>query len=202
MNTMQRTTAVGVFTDHAQVDRAVADLKYAGFREDQIGVIGRDWRQQGTDRTATTEQGSQAEEGAVIGAAAGAGAGALVGLGILAGVIPVLGPVIAGGTLAVILANAAGGAVIAGLAGALIGLGIPEDEAQYYETEFKSGRYIVTVKADGRHDEAMAILRRHGAHDRGTSGYQTYDVPVRSAEVETSRPIAGPTTVTNVPPLP
>ena len=63
-------------------------------------------------------QDTYAEEGAVTGVVAGAGAGALIGLGVLAGVIPVVGPVIAGGTLAVILANAAGAAAIAGLVGA------------------------------------------------------------------------------------
>jgi len=87
----------------------------------------------------------------------------------LAGVIPVIGPVIAGGTLAVILANAAGGAAIAGLVGALVGLGIPEEEAHHYEGEFKAGRTIVTVKdLNGRYDRALAILQRHGGYNKDT----------------------------------
>jgi uncharacterized protein (TIGR02271 family) len=107
--------------------------------------------------------------GAVTGAVAGASVGGLVGLGILAGVIPVLGPVIAGGTLAVLLANAAGGAAIAGLVGALVGLGIPEEEAKHYEGELKAGRTIVTVKGlNGRYDEALAILLRYGAYNKQT----------------------------------
>jgi len=53
----------------------------------------------------------------------------------------------AGGTLAAILASAAGGAAAAGIAGALVGLGIPEDEAKHYDSEFQAGRTIVTVKA-------------------------------------------------------
>ena len=56
--------------------------------------------------------------------------GALWGLGILAGIVPAIGPAIAGGTLAAILSSAAAGAATAGVAGALIGLGIPEDEAK------------------------------------------------------------------------
>ena len=55
-----------------------------------------------------------------------------------------------------------------GLAGALIGYGIPEEEAQYYHGEFEAGRTIVTVHADGRYDEATTILRRHGAYDMST----------------------------------
>jgi len=61
--------------------------------------------------------------------------------------------------------NAASGAAIAGLAGALIGLGIPEEEAHYYEGEFKAGRTLVTVRAPGRYEEAHDILRRFGAYD-------------------------------------
>jgi uncharacterized protein (TIGR02271 family) len=168
MASTQRSTVVGVFHDRHEANRAVEDLKRAGFRDDQIGVAARH-----TDTTTgatTAESGTMWEEGAVTGALAGAGLGGLVGLGIIAGLIPAVGPVIAGGTLAAILANAAGGAAIAGLAGALIGAGIPEEEAHYYEGEFHSGRIIVTVNADGRYSEAEGILRNHGAYDMHTAG--------------------------------
>jgi uncharacterized protein (TIGR02271 family) len=98
--------------------------------------------------------------------------GALWALGIAAGMLPAIGPVIAGGLLASVLASAAGGAAVGGILGALVGLGIPEEEAKYYEGEFRAGRTLVTVKADGRYDEARAILSRHGAYDvksRGTA---------------------------------
>src|ERR687898_843652 len=92
------------------------------------------------------------------------------GFRVLAGVIPIVGPAIAGGTLGIILSNAAAGAAAAGLAGALIGYGIPEEEAKYYHGEFEAGRTIVTVQADGRYDEAYAILKRYGAYDMATRG--------------------------------
>jgi hypothetical protein len=47
-------------------------------------------------------------------------------------------------------------------------MGIPEEDARYYETEFRSGRTLVTVQATGRANEALAILRRHGAYDATT----------------------------------
>jgi uncharacterized protein (TIGR02271 family) len=118
--------------------------------------------------TGTDTEGSEAGTGAITGALAGLGLGALAGLGVLAGVIPVIGPAIAAGTLGVVLSNAAAGAGIAGLVGALIGAGVPEHEAEYYHKEFEAGRAIVTVASDGRADEAMAILRRHGAYDMST----------------------------------
>ncbi|QDV35304.1 hypothetical protein [Tautonia plasticadhaerens] len=168
MASERRSTVVGVFADLRHADQAVADLKAAGFRDDQVGLAVRhDW--EGSD-AATAIEGSYVEEGAAAGLVAGLGLGALAGLGVLAGVIPVVGPAIAGGTLGVILSNAAAGSAAAGLAGALIGWGIPEEEARYYHDEFEAGRPIVVVTADGRPDEATAILVRHGAYDRSTRG--------------------------------
>jgi len=160
----QRDTVVGVFETRAEADRAVDELRRAGFREDQIGVVARD-----ADGNVTTtgkdKEGSYAGEGAVAGAVAGAGIGGLVGLGIVAGVIPVIGPAIAAGTLGTILLNAAGGAAIAGIAGALIGMGVPEEEAEYYEGEIKSGRFLVTVKDARRYNDAWRILHSAGAYN-------------------------------------
>jgi len=172
MAMQNRRTVVGVFADHQSADRAVQDLRKAGFRDDQIGVASRregkeSWG--GADRA----EGSKAEEGAVAGLLAGAGLGALAGLGVMAGVIPVIGPAIAGGTLGIILSNAAGGAAVAGLTGALIGSGLPEDEANYYHSEFEAGRTIVTVHAESRADEATTILRRCGATDMHSAGSAT-----------------------------
>jgi len=100
--------------------------------------------------------------------------------------LPAIGPVIAGGVLASVLASAAGGAAVAGIVGALIGMGVPEEEAAYYESEFRSGRTLVTVQADGRYDEVVALLRRHGAAEMmpyTPAAHRTLDVPVRPADV-------------------
>ncbi|MBV8317271.1 MAG: hypothetical protein JOZ53_20220 [Planctomycetaceae bacterium] len=67
--------------------------------------------------------------------------------------------------MGVVLSNAAAGAGIAGLVGALVGAGLPEHEAKFYQGEFEAGRAIVTVNAAGRADEAAAVLRRNGAYD-------------------------------------
>jgi len=185
MATVKRTTAVGVFADRQHAQQAVSELRRLGFREEQIGVASRGGETiEGA--TTTNTKGSHAAAGAATGVAAGAGLGALWGIGIIAGVLPAIGPAIAGGALAAILSSAAAGAVVAGLAGALIGMGVPEEEAKYYEGEFHSGRTIVTVKADGRYDEAVAVLRRN----------QGYDYSQRQATTET-RSSAGQTAGTH-----
>jgi len=115
--------------------------------------------------------------------------GALWALGIAANILPGIGPVVSGGILGSILASAAGGAAVAGVVGALVGLGIPEEDAQYYEGEFKSGRILVTVKADGRYDEAWAILHRHGAYNRETAGTATATSTVGAAQTATGQTV-------------
>ena len=157
-------TVVGVFNERSAADRAIDDLIQSGFRNDQIGVVTRD--PQG--KTVVKNQGeaeTHSGEGGVVGAIAGAGIGGLVGLGVLAGVIPVIGPAIAAGTLATILTNAAGGAAIAGLSGALIGWGIPEEHAKYYDGQLQAGRIVVTVHAEDRCDSARTILENHGGYN-------------------------------------
>jgi uncharacterized protein (TIGR02271 family) len=169
--TQKRSTVVGVFEDRRHADQAVSELRKAGFGEDQIGVAMR--HDEGTADATAGADDSHAGSGAIAGVLTGLGLGTLAGLGVLSGVIPVVGPAIAAGTLGVILSNAAVGAGIAGLVGALVGYGIPEHEAQYYQGEFEAGRTIVTVNADGRADEATAILRRNGAYDMSTKGAVT-----------------------------
>jgi hypothetical protein len=160
------TTVVGVFAIRASAEKAYADLKAAGYRDDQIGLIGKDPKGKVVKKGKADE--NNAGEGAAIGAAAGALGGAAVGAGIIAGVIPVVGPVLAIGTLGTILLNAAGGAVLAGVAGALVGWGIPEEEAKYYEECVQEGQYLVTVSCENGED-AWPVLSRHGGYNRRTA---------------------------------
>ncbi|WP_425613593.1 general stress protein [Anatilimnocola sp. NA78] len=156
-------TVIGVFEDQLQAQQAIAELKRAGYTEDQIGVVS-----QHRDGAATADSGTKVEEGAAAGLATGAGIGALWGLGILSNVLPGIGPAIFGGTLGVILSSAAAGAAAAGIGGALAGLGIPDDDAKYYEGEFKSGRTIVTVHGGPNRANAQSVLTQYGAYDRST----------------------------------
>jgi uncharacterized protein (TIGR02271 family) len=157
---------VGVFEDQSMAERAVDALENAGFNSDQIGFVRRD---QGTDRQAggTMEETNDTAGGAVTGAVSGGILGGILGAA-AALLIPGIGPVVAGGILATTLTGAAVGAAAGGLLGALTKMGVPEEEARYYQGEFEQGRTIVTVRADGRQQEAIDILRRHGAYDATT----------------------------------
>ena len=164
-------TIVAVFPERSKAQQAVNELRKAGFHDDQIGVTSREGKL--TSEADDTTGDTYAAEAGAAGLATGAGVGALWGLAILSGFLPAIGPAIAGGTLAALLSSAAAGAAAAGLAGSLIGMGIPKDEAEYYETEFKSGRTIVTLQADGRAAEGLAILRRFGGYEKSSASSAT-----------------------------
>jgi len=168
MTTETFTTTVGVFSTRANADAAIESLHDAGFSGSEIGVVNRNSegganvreRSRDTDDTAEDSAG-----GAAAGAAAGVGIGALIGAGVLAGIVPVIGPALFAGTLGVLASNAAGGAAVVGLVGALTGWGMSNEDATYYESEVTAGRTIVTVTTD-RCDEAGEILRSHGGATR------------------------------------
>ncbi len=186
---MGRQTAVGLFDKRDNAEKAIRDLKEAGFTGDQIGVAMRDRNAQGEliESTATN-----AAEGAVTGAVGGGILGGLAGLliGIGALVIPGIGPVIAGGALATAFGTAVGtavagagiGAAAGGIVGALVGMGVPEEEARYFESGFRSGRVLVSVNAQGRVMEALDILERNGA-DIGNSVRTSDDTDVESHNI-------------------
>jgi hypothetical protein len=155
-----------MFNSRAEAERAVAALRESGYRDDQIGLVGKDAKGK-TVRSGAADE-TNVEEGAAIGAGVGALGGAAIGAGIMAGVIPVIGPVLALGTLGTILVNAAGGAAAVGIAGALVGWGIPDEDAKYYESEVQAGRYLVTVEC-GQGDDARDLLARHGGRYRTTT---------------------------------
>jgi uncharacterized protein (TIGR02271 family) len=81
----------------------------------------------------------------------------------------VIGPILAVGPLAAALISAGAGAAAGSVAGALIGWGIPEEDAKFYEGEVQAGRYVVTVDAGARTD-SRTVFAKHGGYDRATAG--------------------------------
>jgi len=52
----------------------------------------------------------------------------------------------------------------------LVSMGVPEEEARYYQGELELGRTIVTVEAGDRREDALEILRSNGGYDATTRG--------------------------------
>ncbi len=70
------------------------------------------------------------------------------------------------------LGGAALGGAVGGIAGALIGLGIPEYEAKRYEGKIKDGNVLISVHTENRDEinRAKDIFKNSGAEDISTTG--------------------------------
>lgn len=168
--------AVGVFPTRQDAQLALSELRDAGFNMDKVSVINRDAGRQdqigGADVVKTPEE--QAAGGAGAGATAGAATGGVLGLigglGVLA--IPGIGPVAEVGiVLANTLLGSGIGAAGGGLVGALIGWGIPEERAQYYDERISAGEYVVLVEGtEAEIRSAEAVLNGRGIRDWGVYG--------------------------------
>jgi hypothetical protein len=147
-------TVVGLFRSWSEAQSAIQDLKAAGFVEDEIGLAME-------DRAEPDEQSSKpTAESAAKGAAGGGVVGGLLGLlGSL--LIPGAGPIVLGGVLTSTLTGAGIGAATGGLIGGLVGMGVPEEDARYFDEGLRAGGTLVTVNAGPRTKEALAILERH-----------------------------------------
>lgn len=162
--------AVGIFENPMQAREAIRSLRAAGFPDTQIGVVSRNRDESERSGLADDPTGTRWEEGSGIGAAAGAVTGTGLGLAVAAGLIPGVGPAIAGGTLIALLASAGAGATVGTVLGALVGLGIPEDDASFYESEVLGGRTIVTVHSPNRAADAREIMLTNGGVERAAVG--------------------------------
>ena len=159
-------TVVGLFDDRAAAQNAVRELTAEGFRGDEVSLVSKKPDGKGVEVEYVEEDGHKQVEdmakGAGTGAAIGAGAALLLSLTALS--IPGIGPVLAAGPLAALIAGAGVGAAAGGLVSGLTRLGIQDDEAQTYAEGLKRGGTLVTVNADNpRADLAVNVMRRLGA---------------------------------------
>jgi len=182
----------GIFPDQLTAEDAVENLKAVNFRGTDISVLFPD--NQGA-RDFAHERHTKAPEGAVTGGSSGAVIGGalgwLVGVGALA--IPGAGPFIAAGPIMGMLGGIGVGSAVGGLAGAMIGLGIPEYEAKRYEGRVRHGGILISVHCDNPEwaDRAKKILQEAGSEDVSSTGqapadFAISDRPVRMPGRETT----------------
>ena len=170
MDNNKQRRAVGTFMTRQDAEFALQELQEAGFNMNKVSVIVNNPQSQDKIGGAEVKPANeQAKGGAGAGATAGAATGGLLGLigGLSVIALPGVG---AAAELGVILANtllgsgigAAGG----GLVGALIGWGIPEDRAIYYNEMLSRGRYIVLMEGtQAEISGAEAILQNRRIQD-------------------------------------
>ena len=115
-----------------------------GFRDYDQGVIQRDTITGRAVTVSADPDASGTSTGTGIGAVLGGGGGLLAGLGMLA--IPGVGPVVAAGWLAATAVGAIGGALAGGAVGAIVDLGLSEEDAPVFSEAIRRGGVAVSVK--------------------------------------------------------
>jgi hypothetical protein len=167
---------IGVFKNREKLNQAVDSLKTSGFQNSDISILMSDLS--GT-REFAQEKGTKAPQGATAGGTAGAALGGalgwLTGIGALA--IPGVGPFIAAGPIMAALAGAGVGGLVGGISGALIGMGVPENDAKRYEGSVKSGGILLSVHSDNSEwaDKSKDVLQKNGAQEVSYSDEAKFD---------------------------
>ncbi|HEX5413882.1 MAG TPA: DUF3341 domain-containing protein [Terriglobia bacterium] len=179
----------GIYPSYASVEGGVEGLKAAGFPNTAISIL---FPEATGSKDFAFETGTQAPEGAALGAGTGDLTGSdlkwLVGIGVLALSIPCPGSFIASGPIIARLAGADG--ALSGIAGALTGMGIPEYEAKRYQGWVKEGRILLLVHSNnsGRTARATEILEQTGAQDISSTGEKLE--AEAASDAETKVPLA------------
>lgn len=159
-----------IFKNRFEAEEALQQLRRNGFRPEDVSILLPD--NVGTKDIGVTNS-TKAPEAAVAGGAAGATAGSifgwLAGAGTLA--IPGVGPLIAAGPIMAALVGLGAGAALGGATGGLVGLGIPEYEAQRYEGRVRDGGILVSVHCDNNDwvKRAKEVLTNAGGEDVSSS---------------------------------
>ncbi|HEV2206614.1 MAG TPA: hypothetical protein VGR36_08740 [Candidatus Acidoferrales bacterium] len=160
-----KTTVFGVYANYSDMERGIGQLQAAGFRGDDISVLLPEGAGPAPIPQSKRNRAEGAAAGGVSGAVVGGALGWLAGIGVL--VIPGFGLLLAAGPLLATLAGVGVGGAVAGVAGALIGTGIPENEAAKYESRLKTGAILISVYTDGAElaERAHNILVSTGAEE-------------------------------------
>lgn len=150
-------TVIGTFASQDDAEQAIEALKDEGYDEQEISLVARNEENGGNG---TMNMGQNIAGGTATGGALGGLAGILAGIGALA--IPGIGPIVAAGPIAAGLS----GAVVGGITGGLVDMGIPEERGQYYEDRVREGDLLVALAAPEEEvDRAAQVLRDYGADD-------------------------------------
>jgi hypothetical protein len=175
------TIAVGAVKTREEADHLITILRRAGFSDKDISVIAPGSELKNDPKIALDHEpgedpadekpreGSDKLKGLTIGAVSGGvilgTIGGLIGLASLA--VPGLGLIVVAGPIAAALTDAAAGGALGLIAGALMGMRIPEHLAKQYEESVREGNTLVSVHTRNAEEFEWAtkVLARGGAED-------------------------------------
>lgn len=156
------TLVTGLFASRSAAENASEELIRSGFAPDDISLLMSETTQ---GREFAVKHATKAPEGAATGATIGGVIGAIAGGLAAVGTLAVPGlALVAAGPVVAALTGLGAGAAAGGLTGALVGLGIPEHEAKFYDEELRQGGILLGVYThNDRAKLARDILNASGA---------------------------------------
>lgn len=160
-----QSTLLAVYADHDAAEAAVKLLQKEGLPMQKLSIIGQDFTTIEKPLGFVTTS-SVASDGARVGAWTGGFFGLLVGAAFL--IVPGVGPLVIVGPLAATLLGGIEGAIaggaFGGLTGALLSLGVSNNDAIRYESELKAGKFLVSLNGDeAQIEKAKSVLSANKA---------------------------------------
>jgi hypothetical protein len=168
---MSKTTTIGVFHNRVDAEGAIMELKDRGILDANISYL----TVHHGDDVVTNERREtvHGDGGTASGVMTGAVIGTIAGLAVAEGVLPGLGALLVAGPIATALgltgvaattaAGAITGAAAGGIIGALVDIGVPEEEAHIYEQRLRTGGHLVTVRSDSL--DVIPVFEKYHAEE-------------------------------------
>jgi len=157
---------IAVYDTHTAAEQAIKEIQKAGFNMKNLSIIGKDYR---TEEHVVGYYNSddRMKFWGKLGAFWGGIWGLLFGSALF--VVPGIGPVMVLGPLVSSIIAALEGAVVVGglsaLGAGLYGMGIPKDSIVHYESEIKTGKFLVVAQGIGEElTEVQKICESHSAN--------------------------------------
>ena len=151
----------GLFSSYTDFANLIEALNMRGYREEDLSVL---MSENTHHQYFAPHENTKAPEGATVGTLSGGILGALIGGLTLVGniILPGSGLLVAGPLVGALSAGAVGAAA-GGLIGALVGAGIPEHEAKFFEDALNErGRILVVAHIPKEKiNEVKAVFERH-----------------------------------------
>ncbi len=153
----------GLFISYKDFSDLIEALHIRGFKEEDISVL---MSEHTHNQYFSPQENTKAPEGAAVGSLSGGILGAVLGGLTLVGniILPGSGLLVAGPLVGALTAGAIGAAT-GGLIGSLVGAGIPEHEAKFFENALKDEGHILVVVhvLKTQVKEVKAVFERHHA---------------------------------------
>lgn len=185
-------TVAGIFNSRSEAERAAANLRSAGFADDNITLLSPGMTDAEVDTavptTETEQPGMGKAMGGAVGAALGTAGGATIGAAAASLFVPGVGPVIAAGLLGAALFGAGGVALGSATGGAVedeIAPQLPHDELFVYEDALRQGKAVVIAVTDDETqvEAGRTVLAQSGAESLDAAR-ESWWVGLRDAEEE------------------